>query len=71
MREPSLLPVFGKLGIKPSVVIAATPTVSKSMNTMVARMREMLSLHGGMALKLSVVVWTVTVLAAVFFIMQA
>lgn len=70
MREPSLLPVFGKLGIKPSVAISATPTVSKSVNGM-AHMREMLSRHGGMALKLSVVVWTVTVLAAVFFIMQA
>ena len=71
MREPSLLPVFGKLGIKPSVAISATPTVSKSMNGMLARMREMLSLHGGLALKLSVVVWTVVVLAAVFFITQA
>ncbi|CCV05583.1 conserved hypothetical protein [Mesorhizobium metallidurans STM 2683] len=41
------------------------------MNGMLAHMREMLSLHGGMALKLSVVVWTVAVLAAVFFVMQA
>ncbi|WP_244439949.1 hypothetical protein [Mesorhizobium metallidurans] len=71
VREPSLLPVFGKLGIKPSVPISARPTVSKSMNGMLAHMREMLSLHGGMALKLSVVVWTVAVLAAVFFVMQA
>lgn len=71
MREPSLLPVFGKLGIKPSVPISAKPMVSKGMNSMLARMREMLSLHGGLALKLSVVAWTVAVLAAVFFTMQA
>ncbi|MCV3210446.1 hypothetical protein OHD62_30140 [Mesorhizobium sp. YC-39] len=71
MREPSLLPVFGKLGIKPSVPISAKPMVSKGMNSMLARMREMLFLHGGLALKLSVVAWTVAVLAAVFFTMQA
>ncbi|SJM32122.1 conserved hypothetical protein [Mesorhizobium delmotii] len=68
VREPSLLPVFGKLGIKPPAAIAAAPTVSKNM---VIRIRKLLSSHGALALKLSVVVWTVLVLAAVFFITQA
>lgn len=71
MREPSLLPVFGKLGIKSPVVIAAAPTMSKSIKNSVPRMREVLSSHGGLALKLSVVVWTVLVLASVFYITQA
>ncbi|PAQ04785.1 hypothetical protein CIT26_34425 [Mesorhizobium temperatum] len=71
MREPSLLPVFGKLGIKSPVVIAAAPTMSKSIKNSLPRMREVLSSHGGLALKLSVVVWTVLVLAAVFYITQA
>ena len=71
MREPSLLPVFGKLGIKPPVVIAAAPTMSKSMGSIATRMREVLSSYGGLALKLFVVVWTVLVLAAVFYITQA
>ncbi|WP_258118307.1 hypothetical protein [Mesorhizobium onobrychidis] len=71
VREPSLLPVFGKLGIKSPVVIAAAPTMSKSIKNSVPRMREVLSSHGGLALKLSVVVWTVLVLAAVFYITQA
>lgn len=34
-------------------------------------MREGLSSHGGLALKLGVVLWTVAVLVAVFFILQA
>lgn len=71
MREPSLLPVFGKLGVKAPVVTAAAPTMSKSVKSMATRMREVLSSHGGLALKLSVVVWTILVLAAVFFITQA
>jgi hypothetical protein len=69
VREPSLLPVFGKLGVKAPVVTAAAPTKSKSM--MVIHMRKLLSSHGGLALKLSVVVWTVLVLAAVFYFTQA
>lgn len=71
MREPSLLPVFGKLGVKPPVLIAAAPITSKIMHKMANRIREILSLHGGLALKLSVLVWTILVLAAVFFISQA
>ncbi|UVK38137.1 hypothetical protein LHFGNBLO_005272 [Mesorhizobium sp. AR10] len=70
MREPSQLPVFGRLGVKPPVVIAA-PTMSKSLEKMVPRLRAVLSSHGGLVLKLSVVVWTILVLAAVFFITQA
>ncbi|TIM16473.1 MAG: hypothetical protein E5Y67_02490 [Mesorhizobium sp.] len=71
MREPSLLPVFGKLGIKTPVVVAAAPTMSKSIKNIVSRMREVLSSYGGLILKLFVVVWTVLVLAAVFYITQA
>jgi hypothetical protein len=71
VREPPLLPVFGKLGIKAPVVTAVAPTTSKSVKSMATRMREVLSSHGGMALKLFVVVWTILVLAAVFFITQA
>jgi hypothetical protein len=51
--------------------VSATPTVSKSMKSMVIRMRAVVSIHGGLALKLSVVVWTILVLAAVFFITRA
>ena len=71
MREPSLLPVFGKLGVKAPAPIAVAPTMSKSLSGMVTRVRKVVSLHGGLALKLSVAVWTVVVLAAVFFITQA
>ncbi|RRH91979.1 hypothetical protein EH240_31480 [Mesorhizobium tamadayense] len=71
MREPTLLPVFGRLGVKPPVAIAATPAISRRMKNVVARIREGLSAHGGLALKLGVVLWTVVVLAAVFFILQA
>ncbi|MER9393585.1 MULTISPECIES: hypothetical protein [unclassified Mesorhizobium] len=53
MRTPPLLPAFGKLGVKPPVAIAAAPALSKS--TVALRMREILSMHGGLALKLSVV----------------
>ena len=70
MREPSVLPVFGRLGAKAPVVIAA-PTMSKRLEKTVTRLRAVLSSHGGLALKLSVVVWTVVVLAAVFFITKA
>ncbi|TGQ28588.1 MULTISPECIES: hypothetical protein [unclassified Mesorhizobium] len=71
MREPTLLPVFGRLGVKPPVAVAATPAISRSMQNVVARMREGLSSHGGLALKLGVMPWTVVVLTAVFFILQA
>lgn len=69
MRTPSLLPAFGKLGVKPPVAIAAAPTLSKS--TVALRMREVLSVHGGLALKLSVLVWTILILAAAFFMSKA
>ncbi|RWO63126.1 MAG: hypothetical protein EOS14_01225 [Mesorhizobium sp.] len=36
VREPSLLPVFGKLGIKTPVVVAAAPTMSKSIKNIVS-----------------------------------
>ena len=69
MRTPSLLPAFGKLGVKPPVAIAAAPTLSKS--TLALRVREIFSVHGGLALKLSVVVWTILILAAAFFMAKA
>lgn len=69
MRTPSLLPAFGKLGVKPAVAIAAAPTLSK--NTMALRLREVLSVHGGLALKLSVLLWTILILAAAFFMSKA
>ncbi len=70
MRTPSLLPAFGKLGVKPPVATAAAPTLSKSMNSMALRLREVLSAHGGLVLKLSVLAWTILILAAVFFMSQ-
>ena len=69
MRTPSLLPAFGKLGVKPAVAIAAAPTLSKS--TVALRMRKVLSVHGGLALKLSVLVWTILILVAAFFMSKA
>ena len=69
MRTPSLLPAFGKLGVKPRVAITAAPALSKS--TVALRMREILSVHGGLALKLSVVAWTILILAAAFFMSKA
>ena len=71
MRTPSLLPAFGKLGVKPPVVIAAASTLSKSMNSAALRMRKVLSAHGGLILKLSVLVWTILSLAAAFFMSRA
>ncbi|MER9657552.1 hypothetical protein NKJ26_29545 [Mesorhizobium sp. M0152] len=71
MREPTLLPVFGRLAVKPPVAIVATPVISRKMKNGVARMREGISSHGGLALKVCVVLWTVVLLAAVFFILQA
>ncbi|MES0090153.1 hypothetical protein [Mesorhizobium sp. M0030] len=68
MRTPPLLPAFGKLGVKPPVAIAAAPALSKS--TVALRMREILSMHG-LALKLSVVAWTILILAAAFFMSKA
>ena len=70
MREPTLLPVFGRLGVKLPAVVAATPTRSKSIENVVAGMREMLSSHWRLTLKLFLALWTVSVLAAVFFTMQ-
>ncbi|BCG79119.1 hypothetical protein [Mesorhizobium sp. 113-3-3] len=67
MREPSSLPVFGKLGVKPSVAVAAVPTASAGI---VPRLRELVAAHGGMALKLSVIAWTMLVLGTVFFMLQ-
>lgn len=67
MREPSLLPVFGKLGVKAPV---ATVTAPASSAGVASRLRELLAAHGGMVLKLSVIAWTVLILAAVFFMMQ-
>ena len=71
MRTPSLLPAFGKLGVKPPVATAAAPTPSKGMNAMALRMREVLSVHGGLVLKLSVLAWTILILAAAFFMSKA
>lgn len=70
MREPSVLPVFGRLGVKVPVVVAA-PTGSKGLEKTITSLRAALSEHGGLVLKLSIVVWTVAVLAAVFFITKA
>ncbi|QND63355.1 hypothetical protein HB777_05145 [Mesorhizobium loti] len=67
MREPSLLPVFGKLGLKAPVALAVAPVSSAGV---VPRLRELLTVHGGMVLKLSVIAWTVLILGAVFFMMQ-
>lgn len=66
MREPSLLPVFGKQGVKAPAVgaVRARPA------GIVPRLREVLVTHGGMALKLSVIAWTVMILAAVFFLIK-
>ncbi|MER9417075.1 hypothetical protein NKJ40_28420 [Mesorhizobium sp. M0119] len=71
VREPSLLPVFGKLGVRARTVAIAAPTMSMTIKNLVNRTREVLSAHGSLALKLSVVLWTVLVLAAVFFVAQA
>lgn len=67
MREPSPLPAFGKLGAKASVAVVAAPVASAGI---VPRLRVLLATHGGMALKLSVIAWTMMVLGAVFFMMQ-
>jgi hypothetical protein len=66
VREPSL-PVFGKLGIKASAAVV----VARAQPAGIAlRLRGLLTAHGGMALKVSVVAWTVSVLGVVFFMMQ-
>ncbi|QKC82590.1 hypothetical protein EB232_14065 [Mesorhizobium sp. NZP2077] len=67
MRAPSLLPVFGKLGVKARVAVLAAPVASAGM---VPRLRALLAAHGGMVLKLSVIAWTILVLGAVFFMMH-
>jgi len=67
VREPSLLPVFGKLGVKAPVAFVAAPAPSTGI---ASRLRELLATHGGMALKLSVIAWTVVILGAVFFMVQ-
>jgi hypothetical protein len=68
VREPPSLPVFGKLGVKPSVAVVAAPAASAGI---VPRLREVVAAHGGMALKLSVVAWTIMVLGTVFFMLQS
>jgi hypothetical protein len=68
VREPSLLPVFGKLGAKSPVVTVAAPV---SPAGVALRLRKLLAAHGGMLLKLSVIAWTVLILGAVFFTMQS
>jgi hypothetical protein len=67
VREPSLLPVFGKLGVKAPVAFVAAPVRPAGV---VPRLRTLLAAHGGMVLKLSVIAWTVLILGAVFFMMQ-
>ncbi|QKD06318.1 hypothetical protein EB235_14665 [Mesorhizobium loti R88b] len=67
MREPSLLPVFGKLGVKARGAVLAAPASSAGI---VPRLRKLLTAHGGMVLKLSVIAWTMLVLGAVFFMMH-
>lgn len=67
VREPSPLPVFGKLGVKAPVAFVAAPVRSAGL---ASRLRELVTAHGGMALKLSVIAWTVLVLGTVFFMMQ-
>lgn len=67
MREPSLLPIFGKLGAKAPVALVAAPVRSAGV---VPRLRKLLAEHGGMLLKLSVIAWTVLILGVVFFMMQ-
>jgi hypothetical protein len=64
VREPSLLPVFGKLGVKAPAAVVAARVPSAGI---ASRLRGLLAAHGGMALKLSVIAWTVLILAAVFF----
>jgi hypothetical protein len=66
VREPSPLPVFGKLGAKAPVVVA----VRARPAGIALRLREALAAHGGMALKVSVIAWTILVLGAVFFMMR-
>ncbi|MBZ9734577.1 hypothetical protein LB534_16500 [Mesorhizobium sp. CA18] len=70
MREPTLPPAFGRLGAKSPVAIVAASATSSNMTNLAARMREGLSSRRGLALNLAVVLWTVLVLAAVFFILQ-
>ena len=67
LREPSLLPVFGKLGAKARVAVAAAQVRPVGI---AARLRGLVTAHGGIALKVSVVAWTVSVLGIVFFMMQ-
>ena len=67
VRQPSLLPVFGKLGVKAPVAFVAAPVRPAGV---VPRLRKLLAAHGGMVLKLSVITWTVLILGAVFFMMQ-
>ena len=52
-------------------MVIAAPTASKGLEKTMTSLRAALSAHGGLVLKLSVVVWTVVVLAAVFFITKA
>ncbi|MEI9406911.1 hypothetical protein [Mesorhizobium argentiipisi] len=70
MREPTLLPVFGRFGVKPPVAVAATRTRARSVKNVAASMREGFSSHGSLILKLGVVLWIVVILVAVFSILQ-
>ncbi|MCA0015046.1 hypothetical protein LB561_19930 [Mesorhizobium sp. B292B1B] len=65
MREPSLLPVFGKLGAKGPLAVAIESVPPAGI---APRLREALAAHGGMVLKLSAVAWTVSVLGMVFML---
>ncbi|WP_292658410.1 hypothetical protein [Mesorhizobium sp.] len=49
VREPSLLPVFGKLGVRAPTVAIAAPTLSMTIKNLVNRTREVLSAHGSLA----------------------
>jgi hypothetical protein len=68
VRQPSPLPVFGKLGAKAPLAFVAAPVRSAGA---ASRLRELVTAHGGMVLKVSVVAWTVVILGSVFFMMRS
>jgi hypothetical protein len=49
------------------VAVLAAPVASAGI---VPRLRQLMTAHGGMVLKLSVIAWTMLVLGAVFFMVQ-
>jgi hypothetical protein len=67
VREPSLLPVFGKRGLKGFEAPVAFTAAPAGINS---RLRSLVGLHGGVLVKLSVIAWTVLILAAVFFTLR-